>query len=170
MRQTIYIIAVGAVLIAGAPTLSVAAPALSSTAVLKNTAAPIMTDVRCELTGWDWSGAGLAGALRPGILAVGGYYNSLSYGYSGTAPYYGVNSRISRSGRRSSYTCSYYRDQPCARIRVCDDRPDTARSGLGQCPTRPRAGHAERCAPGHHITEAVRQTHSRPPMRWHRPG
>ena len=47
------------------------------------------TTVRCELTGWDWSGAGLAGALRPGILAVGGYYNSLSYGYSGTAPYYG---------------------------------------------------------------------------------
>jgi hypothetical protein len=89
MRQTIYQIALGGLLIAGAHTSSVAAPALSFTAVLKGAAAPILTDVRCELTGWDWSGAGLAGALRPGILTVGGYYNSLSYGYSGTAPYYG---------------------------------------------------------------------------------
>jgi hypothetical protein len=89
MRQTIYQIALGGLLIAGAHTSSVAAPALSFPAVLKGAAAPILTDVRCELTGWDWSGAGLAGALRSGILAVGGYYNSLSYGYSGTAPYYG---------------------------------------------------------------------------------
>ena len=97
MRQTIYKIAVGAVLVAGAPTLSIAAPALSFTAALKSAAAPIVTDVRCELTGWDWSGAGLAGALRPGILAVGGYYNSLSYGYSGTAPYYGERHPYSSS-------------------------------------------------------------------------
>lgn len=97
MRQTIYKIALGVILVAGAPTLSVAAPAVSSTAALQNAAAPIVTDVRCELTGWDWSGAGLAGALRPGILAVGGYYNSLSYGYSGAAPYYGERRPYSSS-------------------------------------------------------------------------
>ncbi len=97
MRQTIYQTALGGILVAGAPQLSVAAPALSSTVALKSAAAPIATDVRCELTGWDWSGAGLAGALRPGILAVGGYYNSLSYGYSGTAPYYGERHTYSSS-------------------------------------------------------------------------
>jgi hypothetical protein len=89
MRQMIYKIALGGILIAGAQTSSVAAPALSFIAGVKNAAAPMVTNVRCELTGWDWSGAGLAGTLRPGILAVGGYYNSLSYGYSGTVPYYG---------------------------------------------------------------------------------
>ncbi len=97
MRQTIYKIALGGILIAGAHTSSVAAPALSFATALKNATAPIVTNVRCELTGWDWSGAGLAGALRPGILAVGGYYNSLSYGYSGTAPYYGERRPYSSS-------------------------------------------------------------------------
>src|SRR6476659_10038000 len=95
MRQTIYKIALGGILIAGAHTSSVAAPALSFTTALKSAAAPM--SIRCELTGWDWSGAGLAGALRPGILAVGGYYNSLSYGYSGTAPYYGERRPYSSS-------------------------------------------------------------------------
>jgi hypothetical protein len=97
MRQTIYKIALGAIVIATAHASAVAAPALSSTAALKNAAAPGLTDVRCEITGWDWSGAGLAGALRPGTLAVGGYYNSLSYGYSGTAPYYGERRPYSTS-------------------------------------------------------------------------
>ena len=55
MRQTIYQTALGGILVAGAPQLSVAAPALSSTVALKSAAAPIATDVRCELTGWDWS-------------------------------------------------------------------------------------------------------------------
>jgi hypothetical protein len=97
MRRTIYKIALVGILIAAAHTSSVAAPALSLIAGLKNAAAPILTDVRCELTGWDWSGAGLAGALRPGVLAVGGYYNSLSYGYSGTSPYYGERHPYSSS-------------------------------------------------------------------------
>jgi hypothetical protein len=97
MRQTIYKIALGGILIAGAQTSSAAARALSFSAVLKEATAPMATNVRCELTGWDWSGAGLAGALRPGILAVGGYYNSLSYGYSGTAPYYGERRPYSSS-------------------------------------------------------------------------
>ena len=97
MRQTIYQIALGGILIAGAHTSSVAAPAPSFTVALKSAAVPMLTNVRCELTGWDWSGAGLAGALRPGILAVGGYYNSLSYGYSGTAPYYGERRPYSSS-------------------------------------------------------------------------
>jgi hypothetical protein len=97
MRQTIYKTALGMTLVAGAPTLSVAAPAMLSPAALQSAAAPMITDIRCEMTGWDWSGAGLAGALRPGMLAVGGYYNSLSYGYSGTAPYYGERRPYSSS-------------------------------------------------------------------------
>ena len=97
MRQMIYKIALGVILVAGAQKLSVAAPAVSLAAALQNAATPMVTDVRCELTGWDWSGAGLAGALRPGMLAVGGYYNSLSYGYSGTAPYYGERRPYSSS-------------------------------------------------------------------------
>jgi len=87
MRHTMYTIALGGILIAHAS--SVAAPVLSSTAVVKTTADPSLTNVQCELTGWDWTGGGIRGALWPGILAVGGYYNSLSYGYSGTRPYYG---------------------------------------------------------------------------------
>ncbi len=89
MRQTVYKTALGGILIAGAHASSAAAPAPSFTAAIKNAAPALLTSVGCELTGIDWSGAGLAGALRPGILAVGGYYNSLSYGYSGTRPYYG---------------------------------------------------------------------------------
>jgi hypothetical protein len=56
--------------------------------------------VQCRLTGYDWSAVGLAGGLRPGILAVGGYYNSLSYGYSGLPPYYGA-------GYPPYYGCGY---------------------------------------------------------------
>lgn len=115
MRRTIYKIALVGILIAAAHTSSVAAPAPSLTARLKNAAAPILTDVRCELTGWDWSGAGLAGALRPGILAVGGYYNSLSYGYSGSPPYYGVRPRTWVRRHHFSYTQSYYWPRPCAK-------------------------------------------------------
>jgi hypothetical protein len=97
MRQTIYKIALSAIVIATVYASAVAAPALSSTVGLKSAAALRMSAVRCEITGWDWSGAGLAGALRPGTLAVGGYYNSLSYGYSGTAPYYGERRPYSSS-------------------------------------------------------------------------
>src|SRR5262245_59690027 len=56
--------------------------------------------VQCRLTGYDWSAVGLAGGLRPVILAVGGYYNSLSYGYSGLPPYYGA-------GYPPYYGCGY---------------------------------------------------------------
>jgi hypothetical protein len=122
MRQTIYKIALGVILIVGAHTSSGGAPALSSTAAVKNAAAPSLTNVGCELTGWDWTGGGIRGAMWPGILAVGGYYNSLSYGYSGTRPYYGT-------WHPYSYSCAYaypvyyvparraykrYRDRPTA--------------------------------------------------------
>jgi hypothetical protein len=99
MRQTIYKIVLGVILIVGAHTSSGAAPALSSTASVKN-AAPSLTTVGCELTGWDWTGGGIRGAMWPGILAVGGYYNSLSYGYSGARPYYGTRHPY-------SYSCAY---------------------------------------------------------------
>ncbi|MBV8508832.1 MAG: hypothetical protein JO289_01580 [Xanthobacteraceae bacterium] len=100
MRQTIYKIALAGLLIAGAETSSVAAPALSLAAVVKNAAAPSLTTVGCELTGWDWTGGGIRGALWPGILAVGGYYNSISYGYSGVRPYYGTRQPY-------AYSCVY---------------------------------------------------------------
>jgi hypothetical protein len=100
MRQTIYKVALGGILIAGGHTSSVAAPALSFTAAVKNAAAPSLITVGCELTGWDWTGGGIRGAMWPGILAVGGYYNSLSYGYSGTRPYYGTRHPY-------AYSCAY---------------------------------------------------------------
>jgi hypothetical protein len=100
MRQTIYQVALGGLLIAGAHTSSVAAPALSFSAAVKNAATPSLTTVGCTLTGWDWTGAGIRGGLWPGILAVGGYYNSVSYGYSGARPYYGTRHPY-------SYSCVY---------------------------------------------------------------
>ena len=100
MRQTIYKVALGGILNAGGHTSSVAAPALSFTAAVKNAAAPSLIAVGCELTGWDWTGGGIRGALWPGILSVGGYYNSLSYGYSGTRPYYGTRHPY-------AYSCAY---------------------------------------------------------------
>ncbi len=90
MRHTIYKIALSGILIASAVHLPcVAAPVLSSSGVVKTAAEQPFTKVQCELTGWDWTGGGIRDALWPGILAVGGYYNSLSYGYSGAPPYYG---------------------------------------------------------------------------------
>lgn len=100
MRQTIYKIALAGCVIAGAETLSVAAPAPSLTAAVKSAAVPSTTAVGCELTGWDWSGGGIRGAMWPGILAVGGYYNSISYGYSGVRPYYGTRHPY-------AYSCVY---------------------------------------------------------------
>jgi hypothetical protein len=100
MRQTIYKIALSGVLITGAHASSVAAPALSFTAAVKNAAAPSLITVGCQLTGWDWTGAGIRGGLWPGILSVGGYYNSVSYGYSGARPYYGTRHPY-------SYSCAY---------------------------------------------------------------
>jgi len=100
MRQTIYKIALGWLLIAGAHTSSVAAPVLSFSAAVRSAAAPSLITVGCELTGWDWTGGGIRGAMWPGILSVGGYYNSLSYGYSGTRPYYGTRHPY-------AYSCAY---------------------------------------------------------------
>jgi hypothetical protein len=100
MRQTIYTVALSGILIACAHAPTIAGP-VPATAALKSAADPALTKVQCELTGWDWSGAGQRGGLWPGILAVGGYYNSVSYGYSGARPYYGER-------RRShDYGCAY---------------------------------------------------------------
>ena len=86
---------------AGALCVAVA-PGAAMPMYLGRPAAPpdAIVAVQCRLTGYDWSAAGLAGALRPGILAVGGYYNSLSYGYSGLPPYYG-------EGYPPYYGCGY---------------------------------------------------------------
>jgi hypothetical protein len=77
-----------------------AAPTLSGNAALKAAAERPVVNVQCGLTGGGWSAAGLVGALRPGILAVGFYYNSLFYGYSGYPPYYG-------EGYPPYYGCAY---------------------------------------------------------------
>jgi len=63
-------------------------PVSSATAAVKAAAGPSLLNIRCW-TGWGWSAAGFAGALRPGILAVGSFYNSMAYGYSGAPQYYG---------------------------------------------------------------------------------
>jgi hypothetical protein len=78
------------------------APGAAAPMRLSHPATPpdVIVAVQCRLTGYDWSAAGLAGGLRPGILAVGGYYNSLSYGYSGLPPYYG-------EGYPPYYGCGY---------------------------------------------------------------
>jgi hypothetical protein len=77
------------------------APSTATPMALSRPATPeTFIAVQCRLTGYDWSAAGLVGALRPGTLAVGGYYNSLSYGYSGLPPYYGA-------GYPPYYGCGY---------------------------------------------------------------
>jgi hypothetical protein len=89
-RQTALKAAIAALgaLSLGAAMPAAAAPVPSVMAALKAAAEPPAIAVRCW-TGWHWSAAGLAGALRPGILAVGSYYNSMAYGYSGAPQYYG---------------------------------------------------------------------------------
>jgi hypothetical protein len=93
----------------GAVTPAAAAPVPSATAALKAAAERPAIAVRCW-TGWGWSAAGFAGALRPGILAVGSYYNSMAYGYSGAPQYYG-------EGYPPYYSCDpvYYAYAPADR-------------------------------------------------------
>ena len=83
-----FAIAATAVLGLGVAMPAAAAPVLSATAAVKTAAEPGVVRIRCW-TGWGWSAAGFAGALRPGILAVGSFYNSMAYGYSGAPQYYG---------------------------------------------------------------------------------
>jgi hypothetical protein len=80
--------AVTAALALDAMTRAAAAPVLSTKAAVKAAVGRPVVNVRCW-TGWGWSSAGLSGALRPGILAVGSHYNSMAYGYSGYPQYYG---------------------------------------------------------------------------------
>jgi hypothetical protein len=93
MRPTIVLevtlgIAATAVLALGVTTPAGAVPVPSATAAVRAAAGPSLVNIRCW-TGWGWSAAGFAGALRPGILAVGSFYNSMAYGYSGAPQYYG---------------------------------------------------------------------------------
>jgi hypothetical protein len=85
---------------AGALLLAIVPSAATAMRLSRPATPEIFVAVQCRLTGYDWSAAGLAGVLRPGILAVGGYYNSLSYGYSGLPPYYG-------EGYPPYYGCGY---------------------------------------------------------------
>ena len=80
--------AMTAVLAPGVAMPAAAAPVPSATAAVKTAAEPPVVRIRCW-TGWGWSAAGFVGALRPGILAVGSFYNSMAYGYSGAPQYYG---------------------------------------------------------------------------------
>jgi hypothetical protein len=95
----------------GATTPASAVPGVSATVAVKAAAEQPVLNVRCW-TGWGWSAAGLAGALRPGILAVGSYYNSMAYGYSGAPQYYG-------EGYPPYYTCDpVYYAPPDGYVRV----------------------------------------------------
>jgi hypothetical protein len=87
ISAALVIAAAGALALA-AMTRAAAAPVPSGTAAVKAAAERPLINVRCW-TGWGWSAAGFVGALRPGILAVGSYYNSMAYGYSGAPQYYG---------------------------------------------------------------------------------
>ena len=92
MRPTVLEVTLGiaatAVLALGVTTPAGAGPVPSATAAVTAAAGPSLVNIRCW-TGWGWSAAGFAGALRPGILAVGSFYNSMAYGYSGAPQYYG---------------------------------------------------------------------------------
>ena len=66
-----------------------AASVFSGTAVVRSAAEDPAILVRCGPGGWGDAAASLAAVLPPGTLAVGGYYDSRSYGYSGSPPYYG---------------------------------------------------------------------------------
>ena len=81
-------IAATTVLALGVTTPAGAVPVPSATTAVKAAAGQSLLNIRCW-TGWGWSAAGFAGALRPGILAVGSFYNSMAYGYSGAPQYYG---------------------------------------------------------------------------------
>jgi len=107
-----FAIAATAVLGLGVAMPAAAAPVLSATAAVKTAAEPGVVRIRCW-TGWGWSAAGFAGALRPGILAVGSFYNSMAYGYSGAPQYYGER-------YPPYYTCDpvYYVPPPDAYARV----------------------------------------------------
>ena len=92
MRPTVLEVTLGiaatAVLALGVTTPAGAVPVPSATTAVKAAAGQSLLNIRCW-TGWGWSAAGFAGALRPGILAVGSFYNSMAYGYSGAPQYYG---------------------------------------------------------------------------------
>src|SRR5262245_46278062 len=75
--------------VAGAAAPGAAAPVPASIGVIKSAAERSATVVRCGPGGWGDAAASLAAILPPGTLAVGGYYDSRSYGYSGSPPYYG---------------------------------------------------------------------------------
>jgi hypothetical protein len=66
-----------------------ATPLRSGAAALPAAVANPIISIQCTWSGWDWSGAALVGALQPGRLAVGSYYDSAHYGYSGYPKYYG---------------------------------------------------------------------------------
>jgi hypothetical protein len=85
--------------LAFATTYATSAPVLSNTVAVKTAAEPSAITVRCW-TGPQWSALGFAGVLRPGTLAVGSYYNSTAYGYSGFPQYYG-------EGYPPYYNCDY---------------------------------------------------------------
>jgi hypothetical protein len=103
VKATSIVAAVGALAFIG---VAPAAPVPSAAAAPKAAAEAPAIAVRCW-TGWQWSAAGFVGALRPGVLAVGSYYNSMAYGYSGAPQYYG-------EGYPPYYSCDpvYYADPP----------------------------------------------------------
>jgi hypothetical protein len=76
-------------LVAAAVVPAGAASVFSGTAVVRSAAEDSAILVRCGPGGWGDAAASLAAVLPPGTLAVGGYYDSRSYGYSGSPPYYG---------------------------------------------------------------------------------
>jgi hypothetical protein len=120
VKATSIVAAAGALAFMGVAPAG-AAPVPSAAAALKAAAEPHAIAVRCW-TGWQWSAAGFAGALRPGMLAVGSYYNSMAYGYSGAPQYYG-------EGYPPYYSCDpvYYAYAPADRYVRARHRHRTAR-------------------------------------------